>query len=52
MLEPERFYAPGTAGAEASTAERMQRIQQIKTRLHKERDAAGSCCSFGKKHAR
>lgn len=38
MLDPERFYEPGTSGAEASTAERMQRIRQIKARLQKESD--------------
>lgn len=37
MLEPERFYEPGTAGAEAATAERMGRIQQIKSKMQKQR---------------
>ncbi len=33
MLEPEQFYEPGTAGAEAATAERLEKIRQIKERI-------------------
>lgn len=38
MLEPERFYEPGHAGAEAATAERLERIKAIKAQM---RDEAG-----------
>lgn len=33
MLEPERFYEPGQAGAEAAVAERLARIAAIKRQL-------------------
>ncbi|MEO0508286.1 MAG: replication-associated recombination protein A [Verrucomicrobiota bacterium] len=36
MLNPERFYEPGQAGAEAVTAERLQKIREIKARIQKE----------------
>lgn len=36
MLEPERFYEPAAAGAEAATAERLEKIRQIKARIQKE----------------
>lgn len=37
MLTPERFYEPGQAGAEAATAERLERIRQIKARIQQKR---------------
>lgn len=36
MLEPERFYEPGQAGAEAATADRLQKIREIKARIQSE----------------
>jgi hypothetical protein len=36
MLEPERFYEPSHAGAEAATAERLEKIRQLKARIRKE----------------
>lgn len=36
MLQPETFYEPALAGAEAATAERLAKIRQIKARLQKE----------------
>lgn len=41
MLQPEKFYQPGQAGAEAATAERMAKIRQIKARIQLERNEAG-----------
>lgn len=35
MLEPERFYEPGQAGAEAAAAERLEKIAAIKRQLQK-----------------
>ncbi|MGB0743871.1 MAG: replication-associated recombination protein A [Opitutales bacterium] len=36
MLEPERFYEPGVAGAEVATAERLKRIWEIKAQIQRE----------------
>ena len=41
MLVPERFYEPGQAGAEASTAQRLEKIRQIKARLRKKEKESG-----------
>ncbi len=35
MLDPERFYEPGKAGAEAAAAERLEKITAIKRKLQK-----------------
>jgi hypothetical protein len=39
MLQPERFYVPGHAGAEAATAQRMQHWKQVKADIQ-QNDAA------------
>ena len=41
MLAPERFYEPSQAGAEAATAERLEKIRQIKARIQCEQSEAG-----------
>jgi len=38
LLEPERFYEPGSAGAEAAAGERLRKIAQIKERLRRNRN--------------
>jgi putative ATPase len=40
MIDPERFYEPGRAGAEAAAAERLEKLRQIKARLQHERSKA------------
>ncbi|MFP4157701.1 MAG: replication-associated recombination protein A [Opitutales bacterium] len=40
MLEPEQFYRPGRAGAEASAADRLARIASIKRELRDEANQA------------
>jgi putative ATPase len=37
LLEPERFYEPGQAGAEAATADRMRKIREIKAKIQNEK---------------
>ncbi len=41
MLQPEIFYQPGQAGAEAATAERLAKIREFKARIQRERKQAG-----------
>jgi putative ATPase len=41
MLEPEQFYEPGRAGAELATAERMEKIREIKAQIQRERGSSG-----------
>lgn len=40
MLEPEQFYEPGRAGAEAATAERLEKIAALKRRIQQEQGEA------------
>jgi putative ATPase len=40
MLEPQQFYQPGQAGAEAATAQRMTQLKKLKTEIQA-REAAG-----------
>lgn len=40
MVEPERFYEPVHAGAEAATAERLEKIRQMKARIQREESEA------------
>jgi putative ATPase len=40
MLEPQTFYQPGHAGAEAATAQRMAQLKKLKSQIQ-ERESAG-----------
>ncbi|WP_269526377.1 replication-associated recombination protein A [Coraliomargarita parva] len=40
MLEPQRFFEPGLAGAEAATAQRLEQIRNLKKEIQKRRNAA------------
>lgn len=42
LLNPIQFYQPGTAGAEAATAQRMQQLKKLKADIQKREGAAGS----------
>ncbi len=39
MLEPLRFYVPGTAGAEAATAQRMEQLKKLKAEIQRREKA-------------
>lgn len=41
MLHTETFYEPGQAGAEAATAERMEKVRQIKARIQRDPNESG-----------
>ncbi|MFP4070183.1 MAG: replication-associated recombination protein A [Opitutales bacterium] len=41
LLEPQTFYEPGHAGAEAATAERLQKLKQLKAEIQAKRKRAG-----------
>ncbi|MGB0258305.1 MAG: replication-associated recombination protein A, partial [Coraliomargarita sp.] len=36
MLDPKQFYEPGTAGAEAATAQRLQQLKKLKAQIQHE----------------
>lgn len=36
MLDPQQFYEPGTAGAEASTAQRLEQLKKLKAQIQKQ----------------
>ncbi|PXA05700.1 ATPase [Coraliomargarita sinensis] len=40
MLDPEKYYEPGHAGAEAATADRLEKIRQIKARIQSQQSKA------------
>jgi len=41
MLEPRQFYVPGRAGAEAATAERMEKLKKLKAGIRARRNETG-----------